>query len=91
MGVHAFIFTISLKYLHNFNFLCRIGLDIYLGNNFDPMSTALSDMCVFRECVSQFQMSQSLKECQTGAMCASTIHRMKQLLHTQEIMQQGQT
>ena len=64
-------------------FLYRIGLDQYLGENFDPMSTAERDMRVFRECVSQLQQREGLNECQSGSMCANTIHKMKQLLHTQ--------
>jgi hypothetical protein len=64
--------------------MVRIGLDKYLGENFDPMSTAPRDMRVFRECVSGLQRSQGLKECQSGAMCANTIHSIRQLLHAQK-------
>ncbi|CAI8044933.1 hypothetical protein GBAR_LOCUS24876 [Geodia barretti] len=64
--------------------MVRIGLDKYLGDNFNPMSTAPRDIRVFRECVSGLQRSQGLKECQSGAMCANTIHRIKQLLHAQK-------
>ncbi|CAI8015517.1 hypothetical protein GBAR_LOCUS9603 [Geodia barretti] len=56
--------------------MVRIGLDKYLGDNFNPMSTAPRDIRVFRECVSGLQRSQGLKECQSGAMCANTIHRI---------------
>ena len=62
----------------------RIGLEKHLGENFDPMSTAPRDMAVFRECVGRLQRSQGLRECQTGAMCANTIHRVKQLLHSKK-------
>ena len=58
----------------------RIGLDKYLGETFDPMSTALKDRAMFRKCVSELQRIHGVKECQTGAMCANTIEKMKQLL-----------
>ena len=62
----------------------RIGLDKHLGENYDPMSTAPQDAALFRKCVSDLQTQQGLKECQAGSMCANTITRVKQMLHTQK-------
>jgi hypothetical protein len=67
-------------YLIIYASMVRIGLDKHLGENFDPMSTAPRDVGLFRECVAELQERHRVRECQTGAVCASTIHKMKQLL-----------
>ena len=58
----------------------RLGLDKYLGETFDPMSSSPRDLALFRDCVSELQKQHGLKECQTGALCANTMERVKQLL-----------
>ena len=56
--------TISaLKLLHHL----ITGLDKHLGVNYDPTSTDVRDMHLFKECVQKFQESNNLIErCQLG-------------------------
>lgn len=60
----------------------RLGLDQDLGENFDPMSTASSDVEAFKRTVSKFQKASKLTDYAHGALCPATIDNMRQLVHT---------
>lgn len=48
-----------------------------IGQDFDPESTNLRDIQLFRDSVAQFQTAHNVGTCQKGALCEQTIMAIK--------------
>ena len=60
-----------------------LGLEKYLGTNFDPISTDSRDIEMFKECVCKFQEESDLiGRCQTGVLYGNTIDKMRQIIQS---------
>ena len=58
------------------SFLDRaVGSEI--GHDFDPRSTKLDDIMLFRQWVTQFQTAHNVGTCQRGVLCETTLLAIK--------------
>ncbi len=65
--------------------LYRLGFDKHLGVNFDPISTDVRNVDLFKECVQKFQESNNLiGRCQLGVLCSDTVIKMRHVLRTEK-------
>ena len=65
-----------------FSLYPRLGLDEDLGENFNPMSTASSDIEAFKRTVLKFQRASKLTDYAHGTLCPAINESMRQLAYT---------
>ena len=64
-------------------YLYRLGFDKHLGVNFDPTSTDVRYVDLFKKCGQKFQESNNLiGRCQLGVLCSDTVNKLRHVLRT---------